>query len=123
MKTLHKPSSRKRGPRRQSPIYSPDYIGDLMFAFGLTVMMLFVSFAYFLFTATASDKTLALVLSACWVVGVPVFFFIEHVYFFRNWGDPEQYDQFKRLQDQAAKVWAASIVVLAAFFQHTFPGR
>lgn len=117
-----KPSNSKRRPRRQSPIYAPACIGNLLFFFGVIVMALFVVFAWFLLIANKCDKTLTLVLGAFWVIGVPVFFFIEHVYFFRKWGDPDQYDQFKRLQDQAAKIWAASIVVLAAFFQYNFPG-
>lgn len=123
METPVKPSSRKREPQRQPPIYSPSYIGDLLFVFGIAAMALFVWFAWFLFNATTCDKAVAMVLGACWVVGLPIYFFLEHVYFFRKWGDPTQYDQFKRLQDLAAKVWAGSIVVLAAFFQHTFPGK
>lgn len=109
-------------PARQPPIYSPASVGNGLFAFGMVVLALFVGCAWFMLTADDEQKVLALVLGACWVLGVPIFFFIEHVYFFRKWGDPTQYEQFTRLQDQAAKVWAAAIVVLAAFFHRNFPG-
>ena len=60
-------------------------------------------------------------LGSVWVVGVPLFFFFEHVVLFRKYGDSSQYDQFKRLQELAGKIWAGAIVVLAAFFAETFP--
>ena len=110
-------------PPRQPPVYSPASVGNRLFAFGVFVLALFVGCAWFLLTAGKEHRSLSLVLGACWVIGVPIFFFIEHTYFFRKWGDPAQYDQFKRLQDQAAKVWAAAIVVLAAFFTQNFPGK
>jgi len=110
-------------PARQPSVYSPDSVGNRLFAFGVFVLVLFVGCAWFLLTADKEHKTFSLVLGACWVIGVPIFFFIEHTYFFRKWGDTAQYDQFKRLQDQAAKVWAAAIVVLAAFFTQNFPGK
>jgi hypothetical protein len=110
-------------PLRQSPIYSPPIIGDRLLGFGVFVLVLFIGCAWFLLTAGKEYKTLSLVLGACWVIGVPIFFFVEHTYFFRKWGDPAQYDQFKRLQDQAAKIWAAAIFVLAAFFAQNFPGN
>lgn len=60
-------------------------------------------------------------LGSVWVVGVPLFFFFEHVVLFRKYGDASQYDQFKRVQELAGKIWAGAIVVLAAFFAETFP--
>jgi len=106
---------------RQPPIYSPAYVGNILFGCGAFVFLLFMGCAWFLLTAGQENKTMSLVLGACWVIGVSIFFFFEHTYCFRKWGDPAQYVQFKRLQDQAAKVWAAAIVVLAAFFTQNFP--
>jgi hypothetical protein len=42
------------------------------------------------------------------VVGLPIYFLIEHVFIFRKYGDPTQYDQFKRVQDLATKIWVAA---------------
>jgi hypothetical protein len=54
-------------------------------------------------------------------VGVPVYFFIEHLFIFRKYGDQNQYEQFTRVQDLAAKIWAAAILVLAACYLNQFP--
>jgi len=109
-------------PQKQKPIYKSAVVGNGLFAFGVAIFIAFVFCAWFLLTSGKENKQLSLVLGAAWVVGVPVFFFIEHVYFFRKFGDPGEFDQFKRLQDQAAKVWAAAVVVLAAFYVQAFPG-
>ena len=61
-------------------------------------------------------------IEAAWVLGVPIYFFLEHLFIFRSFGNSDQYDQFKRVQDLAAKIWAAVIVVLAACYLKQFPG-
>lgn len=55
-----------------------------------------------------------LALTAGWTVGVPAWFYFEHVYLFPKFGNHDQYDRFKRGQDLASKVWVGCIVVLAA---------
>lgn len=96
--------------------------GNVIFIFGIVMFLFFIASAYMLATARATYPIASVALSAVWVVGVPIFFFLEHVYLFRYFGNPDQYDQFKRLQELAGKIWAGAILVLAAFFTgETFP--
>jgi hypothetical protein len=101
-------------------IYRRKKIGNRVLGFGLLVFFLFIACAAFMFFYQKEYPNLSLLLSAVWVVLVPVYFFIEHVFIFRRYGNPGQYDQFKRVQDLAAKIWAAAIVVLGAFYAHKF---
>ena len=96
-------------------------IGNYLLAFGVVMFLAFVGCAAFLLLGHKSYPTLSLVLGAAWVVLVPVYFFFEHIIFFRKYGTQDQYEQFKRVQDLAAKIWAAAILVLAAFYADTFP--
>jgi len=106
---------------RQPPIYLTPGIGDGLFIFGVVIFFLFLICAYFVLVYGKKYPELSLILGRIWIIFVPIFFFIEHTYFFRKYGDPQQYDQFKRLQDFSAKVWAAAIVILAAYFTHSYP--
>ena len=102
-------------------IYTNAKVGNGLLAFGVFIFLFFlVSAAAILFWHKECPKA-SLILGAIWVVGVPIYFFFEHIYFFRKYGDPNEYEQFKRLQDLATKIWAAAIIVLAAFFAETFP--
>lgn len=96
-------------------------VGNTILCFGVVMLLVFVVSAYFIAEYRATQPVAAISLGAVWVVGVPVFFFLEHVVLFRRYGDPSQYDQFKRLQELGGKVWAGAIVVLAAFFAQTCP--
>ncbi|MEI7446387.1 MAG: hypothetical protein WCK28_15970 [Burkholderiales bacterium] len=107
---------------RQKPVYTNPNVGNGLLIFGAVVFVAFIYCAWRLATGEA-NKPIARVIGAAWVVSVPVFFFVEHIYFFRKYGDPAQFDQFKRLQDLAAKIWAAAAVVLGAFAVHGFPGK
>ena len=98
-----------------------DGVGNGIFLFGVVMFLVFIASAYTIAEYRTTHPLAAISLGAVWVVGVPEFFFIEHVVLFRKYGDPSQYDQFKRLQELAAKVWAGAIVVLAAVFAQTFP--
>jgi len=99
-----------------------DAVGNVIFAFGIVMFLVFIASAYMLATQRATYPIGSVALGALWVVGVPIFFFLEHVYLFRKYGDPSQYDQFKRLQELGGKIWAGAIVVLAAFFTgNAFP--
>ena len=100
---------------RQKAIYTSTTVGNGLFVFGIVILILFILNASFLLVAGKDSRALALILCACWVIGVPIFFFIEHAFFFRKWGDVTQFDQFKRLQDQAAKIWAAATRVPQLF--------
>lgn len=91
-------------------------VGNVVFAFGIVMFVVFMASAYMLATLRATYPVESVALGAIWVVGVPIFFFLEHVYLFRRYGDPNQYEQFKRLQELAGKIWAGAIVVLAAYF-------
>jgi hypothetical protein len=44
-------------------------------------------------------------------------FFHEHLFLFRRYGNPDQYEQFKRVQELAAKVWAVAIIEFAACYR------
>lgn len=105
----------------QSGIYKNPKVGKLIFAFGLFMFAAFLACALFILYGSTQYRKESIVLGALWVVGVPTYFFLEHVVLFRRYGEPSQYDQFKRVQDLAAKVWAGAVLVLAAFFTETFP--
>jgi hypothetical protein len=100
-------------------IYS-DGIGDRIFWFGFVIFLVFIGCAILMWSVD-KDQNWPLWLGAVWVVGVPVYFFFEHLLFFRWWGNPDKKEEFKRVQDLAAKVWAAAVVVLAAFYLKQFP--
>lgn len=108
---------------KQKPIYPDSKVGNYLLAFGAVALIFLFFFAWFLLNASEKEKNLSIILSATWVVGVPVYFFIEHVFIFRNYGDASQFEQFKRLQDQAAKIWVAAVLVLGACYAQVFPGQ
>ena len=39
---------------------------------------------------TEVDRETAFVISALWVVGIPIWFFVEHFFIFKRLGDPDQ---------------------------------
>lgn len=48
-----------------------------------------------------------------WAVGPPFYFWAERMWLFDNWSDPNAVDEFNKLQEVAAKVWAGGGVFLA----------
>jgi hypothetical protein len=93
-----------------------------MMGFGIVIFVLFLLSAWYVYYHRGKEHELqALLIGGFWVVGPPVWFFIEHFYLFRNFGDPSQYDQFKREQELASKIWAGVIIVLAAIYTGSFP--
>nr|WP_315246328.1 hypothetical protein [uncultured Albidiferax sp.] len=96
-------------------------VGNVLFLFGVVMFGVFIASAYMIAEHREAHPFASITLGAVWVVGVPLFFFIEHTVLFRKYGDKSQYDQFKRAQELASKIWAGAIVVLAAFFAQTFP--
>jgi len=81
---------------------------------GMLALFLFVATATFLYCGHEKYPGLSLLASAVWTIAVPIYFFIEHEYIFFYRGDPSQYDQFKRVQDLAAKIWVGALTVLGA---------
>ena len=110
----------KPGTAPLSDIY-PKGVGYAIFAAGVLAFLLFIVSAIAVAKYRISFPNRTIGLGAIWVVGVPLFFFFEHAVLFRKFGDQTQYEQFKRLQDLAAKIWAGAVLVLAALFTQTFP--
>lgn len=102
------------------PVYKNGF-GSRLAVFGLVMFVVFLASAYLIAVHRTTHALEAISLGAAWVMGVPLFFLFEHVYLFRRFGDATQYEQFKRSQELASKVWAGAIIVLAAFFAQTFP--
>jgi hypothetical protein len=95
--------------------------GVRVFAFGALMFILFVACAAFILFGHKDYPRWSIILGATWVVGVPIFFLVEHVFLFKRYGDLSQYEQFKRVQDLSAKIWATAILVLAACYAEQFP--
>jgi hypothetical protein len=96
-----------------SSVYSRPWIGWALILWGLVVLAFFGYSANFLYFHHEEYPIRSFILNAAWIVGVPLYFFSEHFLFY-YFGNPLQYDQFKRVQDLAAKIWVGAIAVLAA---------
>lgn len=116
-------TSPKKTSGRLSPalpgIYREPWVGNVILAFGCVAFLFFIASIFTISLCREADKAIAITLAAVWIVGVPTYFFFEHIVLFRKYGDPAQYEQFKRVQELAAKIWAGAIVVLAAYFTHS----
>jgi len=99
----------------------PGKAGNVVFALGVAAFVFFIFCAGYLLFNHNQHPVRCILIGAVWVVGVPVYFFIEHLFIFRNYGNQNQYEQFTRVQDLAAKIWAAAILVLAACYLNQFP--
>jgi hypothetical protein len=103
-----------------SPIYPENerflnmQIGNFLMLSGSLALFLFAVTAIFLYFGHEEYPGWSLLAAAAWTIVVPIYFFIEHEYIFLNHGNALQYDQFKRVQDLAAKIWAGAIAVLGA---------
>ena len=95
-------------------IYSDSENGWWLWVIGLLFFALFLDCAGFLYFHHQDFPFLSLGLAAAWTVLVPTYFFIEHEVLFFYRGDHAQYEQFKRVQDLAAKIWAGAVAVLGA---------
>lgn len=117
-------NGRRKSTAKSEPALPSIYkgnVGNVLFIFGVLMFGVFVASAYMIVEQRECYPVATIALGSVWVVGVPLFFFFEHVVLFRKYGDASQYDQFKRVQELAGKIWAGAIVVLAAFFAETFP--
>lgn len=104
-----------------SGFYKDPKFGKRILKFGIAMFLLFIGSAFAIALGHECYRKASIALGAFWVVGVPTFFLYEDVVLFRKHGDHSQYEQFKRAQDLAAKIWAGAILVLAALFADTFP--
>ena len=104
-------------------IYLNKCFGNAIMLFG--VVVLFVGFplsVWYVYGHRGDEYQLCtLLIGAFWVISPPVWFFFEHFFLFRCYGDPRQYDQFKREQELASKIWAGVVIVLAALYTSSFP--
>jgi hypothetical protein len=96
-------------------------IGNWLLGFGAVAFIFFIYSASYIFLYQKEHPTRCMAIGAFWVLGVPIYFFLEHLFIFRWLGNADQYNQFTRVQDLAAKIWAAVIVVLAACYFKQFP--
>ncbi len=108
-------------PQQVLPNIYQGNVGSWVFAFGVGAFLVFLACAALIPFEHKDYPRLSIILGAFWVVLVPAFFLVEHLYIFKKRGNPDQYEQFKQVQDLAAKVWAGAIIVLAAFYAEQFP--
>ncbi|MCE9611365.1 MAG: hypothetical protein K8R23_14310 [Chthoniobacter sp.] len=87
---------------------------------GITSAAVFVATLVFAFRwqgialATPRQKKWAKAALAIWLVGPPVWFWFEYFWVFKDYGDFAQFEHFKYGQEQAAKIWAGTLVFLYA---------
>jgi hypothetical protein len=60
------------------------------------------------------DRSRRVLFLAIWVIGPPVWFWIEYFYLFRVWGKADKFDEFKHGQDLSAKIWLGIVALLTA---------
>jgi hypothetical protein len=90
--------------------------------FGIAMFTVFLLCVWYVYGHRGEEYNLhALLIGGFWVVGPPVWFLIEHFFLFRYFGDSSQYDQFKRVQELASKIWAGAVIVLTAIYTDSFP--
>ena len=51
-----------------------------------------------IFGLTRRKPSLSRAIEDAWVLGVPINFFLEHLFIFRSFGNSDQYDQFKNVK-------------------------
>ena len=95
-------------------VYRNPNLGWWLMGFGVLLFGLFGWCAWYLIYHHKDHPVRSLILAAAWTILVPVYFYIEHEFFFFYWGDTTQYERFKRVQDLATKIWAGAIAVLGA---------
>jgi hypothetical protein len=79
----------------------------------LALILFFVT-AMFLYFCHEKYPGWSLLAGAIWTLAVPIYFFVEHEFIYFKYGDASQYEQFKRVQDLATKIWAGAIAILGA---------
>jgi hypothetical protein len=89
----------------------------------MTVIGFALSVTYIMLgTKWACYASVSKLLGAVWVLGPPVWFWLEHNYYFPNNASPgAKLEDLKAEQEIAAKIWAAFVVILAALFTGSFP--
>jgi hypothetical protein len=84
-------------PSQLRNIYKSKHIGNALMVFGISIFILFLISAWFVYTYRGEEyRAYVVCIGTAWVIGPPVYFFIEHFFLFKRFGDHTQYDQFKR---------------------------
>ncbi len=94
-------------------IYRNKVVSNCIMLFGIAALAFLIYSAHYIYKNKDSHHAGSFILASVWTVGSPAWFFIEHFILFKHFGDPAQYDQFKRGQDLASKIWAGGIGILA----------
>ncbi|GAA0852822.1 hypothetical protein [Aliiglaciecola litoralis] len=103
-------------------IYSNRFLGRGLMIFGAAVFIGFFCCAVWLNAHRGAEhKDMAYMIGTFWVIGPPVWFFIEYFFIFRRFGNPQAKEELKRGQELASKIWAGVIIILTAIFTDTFP--
>jgi hypothetical protein len=102
-------------------VYVDSNRGRLPMRFGKIALVSFVVCAGLLYYGYKDYPTLSLVVAAVWTVAVPLYFFWEHEFWFFKYGNPAEFEQFKRVQDLAAKIWVGALAVFGAIVYHQIP--
>ncbi len=103
-------------------IYNSESVGNKLMLFSIVALAFFIYCAWFIYQHHLdADRTTSLILGSIWVVGSPTWFFIEHFFIFKYYGNSDQYEQFKRAQELASRIWVGGIFVLAAIWSGGFP--
>jgi hypothetical protein len=66
-----------------------------------------------------SSKTLRGVIVAAWVIGPPIYFFIEWVFLYKE-SDEYPLEKFKYSQELARNIWLAVTAILVALYFNGF---
>ena len=65
-------------------------------------------------TASRCYSTLCVCLAA-WMIGIPLWFWLEYFLVYRRWGAPGTLDQFKHGQQVTGAIWLGAAIVLGGF--------
>lgn len=88
--------------------------GVILCAFLLALVSLVVGMTWG--NNPSAHRTCKEILYAIWVLGPPIWFFIEYFYLFRQHGKPCCIETFKYGQELASRIWLALVVVLGVLF-------
>jgi hypothetical protein len=107
---------------KKAPVYRSKAISGAVICFGALSMVFLAYSTWHIYQHhDKNDHALSFILCAIWVIGSPLWFLWEYSVLFSRYGDHNEEDQFKRVQDLASKVWAGGIVILAAAATDAFP--
>ena len=100
-------------------VYADNKNGRVPMKLGVGALVAFVLCALFLYYGQKDYPTWSFALAALWTVAVPIYFFWEHEYYFAKYGNLVEFEQFKRIQDLAAKIWVGALSVFVRYSHST----